>query len=1166
MVSLFIPPVSGDGRWPECGASRLAPVGLGRRLALGADFALAGAVASAVGDDVADQAELDQRIAKLITQLGDDEYDVRQRAQKELEQLGFAAFDALTEAEENSDVEIATQARYLARLIRSHWINDRSPQEVRKILANYETEDETNRLHKMQALLQLEDDAGIEWLCRLLRFEQTPKLAKQMAILIITQDPQPDDAHWPKRAATLTKNLERSRRPAALWLRSYVEMRGAPEKGLSDWIELVAAEKRTLEEHPQQTDSRLLMQMLRIEVVQLERLNRKDDAMRAMHEMVGVERGETLAELVSWLAKRHAWEVIDEVATRFASSFDAEPQLLYTLAQALAGEGKTKEADETANRALKINPEQSRDHWIMAQLLQYRGLTDWLDREYLQLLATKNLRWEILLDARREYAESLHDRGRDGEAADVAQVALDLLDGSPELTRQVKQRVEIEQRRARAYYFRACDSGQKHDFVKQRELLEKAIQEDPNEADVLIALYHLPDQTPDQRQRTMELIASAVQFCHNRIDEDPDSEEFYNQLAWLVGNTEGDFDEAIRLSEKSVELIKSKIARDQPQGDMALRVCSPLGRTLRHPGALLCRQGRLCLGRGQAKRGPTAGPLFAAGRQQARILQEQTAAGRAEGDAMKRLTVGGVELNVVVRGTGLPLLLAHAFPLDHSMWSAQIERFGSQAQVIAPDLRGFGSSGVTVGTVSMEQMADDLAAILDQLGVVEPVVLAGLSMGGYVAWQFARKYPERLRALVLANTRATADTPEARQGRMNLVEQVLSAGPAVVADAMLPRLFTSESFQRVPGAVEFVRERILLSSPEGIAAALRGLAARPDMSDLLGRLRVPTLAIAGSDDVITPADEMRKMAAAIPQSELVVLNGVGHLTAVEAPNRVQCCLGTLSGSAGGHAGPGGINALGGARPGGQSRDGPRSNIEMLRNLEQRLRLHNRVVVGKRVESLHQQAAVPRLDIDIAQRPQGHPAAGIEAVQHPLPLAVVSQLVLEGPKDLGFDRFELEIHLIAGTAAAFHPVAAFPLQLPADQPAFLGQRVMGRRGDLRQRLAGVSPGDHVAGAGDVDGRLVVASLDRASAVDLEQLGVQSPSKQLKDQLGDFGSNGQHVHDPCLVVNQSMAHHVNEPHYKHHAQGDKETFSAAHLAHRGKSMTDLDTLAATDSTSC
>ena len=118
---------------------------------------------------------------------------------------------------------------------------------------------------------------------------------------------------------------------------------------------------------------------------------------------------------------------------------------------------------------------------------------------------------------------------------------------------------------------------------------------------------------------------------------------------------------------------------------------------------------------------------------------------------------------------------------------------------------------------------------------------------------------------------------------MKLIEQVLSGGPAVVAEAMLPRLFTAESFERVPGAVEFVRERILLSSSEGIAAALRGLAERPDMSGLLAQLRLPTLVIAGSDDVITPESEMRQMASAIPDSQFVVLSGVGHLTAVEGP-------------------------------------------------------------------------------------------------------------------------------------------------------------------------------------------------------------------------------------------------------------------------------------------
>ena len=251
-----------------------------------------------------DDAELDPRIAQLINQLGDSEYVVRQRAQQELARLGFAAFDALTDAEENDDVEIATQARYLARQIRSDWIDETvvSPQ-VRKILTDYDFVSEAQRGLKMKQLLDLQAEEGIEWLCRLLRFEQ-PVLAKQAAILIMTQDPQPDDATWPKRAATLTKNLDRSRRPAARWLRTYVEMRSDPEKALASWIELVSAERQTLEQHPQQSDSSVLMKLLRIEVAQLQRLKRDDEALGAMHQMVAIERGEpqSLAELVGWLA------------------------------------------------------------------------------------------------------------------------------------------------------------------------------------------------------------------------------------------------------------------------------------------------------------------------------------------------------------------------------------------------------------------------------------------------------------------------------------------------------------------------------------------------------------------------------------------------------------------------------------------------------------------------------------------------------------------------------------------------------------------------------------------------------------------------------------------------------------------------------------------------
>jgi tetratricopeptide (TPR) repeat protein len=523
-----------------------------------------------------DEADLDKRIAKLITQLGDNDYDVRQRAQQELERLRFAAFDALTEAEENDDVEIATQARYLARQIRSDWIDKNDSPQVREILQDYDAQNDAARKIKMGQLLALGGDAGIEGLCRLLRFfEQSPLLAKEGAMLIITQDPQPDDANWPKRAAMLTKNLDRSRRPAARWLRTYVEMRTDPEKALASWVELVEVEKRTLEQHPQQSNSQLLMQLLRIEVAQLQRLGRDDQALAAMHEMVAIERGDpiTLAELVSWLAKRQAWSVIDEVATRFAPSFEADPQLLYTRAQALAAEGKNQQAEEAADRALHLNPDRAADHELLAFVLRRRGLMEWSDREYRHIIAMKGPTLETrvnALKARLVLAESLHDRALDAEAGELMQVVIDQLDSPLESDRELNRRAlaelhfRMEQRRAQTYFFQACACGQKQDFARQRELLEKGIREFPADGEVLIGLYHLPEQTPEQHEKTMELIASALQLYRNRIDEDPDVSDFYNQVAWLVANTEGDFDEAIRLSEKSVELERASLAREGP--------------------------------------------------------------------------------------------------------------------------------------------------------------------------------------------------------------------------------------------------------------------------------------------------------------------------------------------------------------------------------------------------------------------------------------------------------------------------------------------------------------------------------------------------------------------------------------------------------------------------
>jgi len=251
---------------------------------------------------------------------------------------------------------------------------------------------------------------------------------------------------------------------------------------------------------------------------------------------------------------------------------------------------------------------------------------------------------------------------------------------------------------------------------------------------------------------------------------------------------------------------------------------------------------------------------------------------------MKTLRVRDLDMAVVDEGSGMPLLLVHGFPLDHSMWKYQINEFSKHCRVISPDLRGFGRTTATPGTVTMEQLADDLNALLDAMGVTDRVLFCGLSMGGYVGWQFARKYRHRLSALVACDTRVIADTPEQAASRLELAERVLREGPSPVADAMLPKLFAGETRERRPDLVEAMRTVMLANKPEGIAAALRGLAQRPDVTDLLPELEVASLVIVGEHDAISSPEEMEGIAESMPNAAWVVVPHAGHLSPLENPD------------------------------------------------------------------------------------------------------------------------------------------------------------------------------------------------------------------------------------------------------------------------------------------
>src|SRR6185295_17523103 len=240
---------------------------------------------------------------------------------------------------------------------------------------------------------------------------------------ILNQEPG-DDKAWVRRASIINKTLGRSNRPAVNWLRAYVLAHDDPQAGLAEWVKLTDAEIETLQQQPSQTHSRLVMELLRRQVDLLDRLKRPDDALAAMRKMVQVEPGDprepdTLTDVVKWLAQRKQWSVVDEVAARFAPNFDADAMLLYALAEARLEQGKKKLADETANKALKLNGEKIEDHFLLALRLQERGLDDWSDGEYRRVIQLGQPWNELVVRAQFLMSESLHDREREADAAKV---------------------------------------------------------------------------------------------------------------------------------------------------------------------------------------------------------------------------------------------------------------------------------------------------------------------------------------------------------------------------------------------------------------------------------------------------------------------------------------------------------------------------------------------------------------------------------------------------------------------------------------------------------------------------------------------------------------------------------------------------------------------------
>lgn len=500
-------------------------------------------------------AEIDQ----LIKQLGDKDYFVRRKAQDALSRMGFEAFDALNAATLSEDLEISSRAKYLLRLMRVEWTVPSDPPEVKKFLQNYEYETAPVRERRMRALADLPNGLGVNALCRLARFEKSTIYSKMAAVTLL-RSLKPGAPVPPNTIETIRKTLQGCNRAGANWLLAWTRLVAAPEAEIGQWSAIIDREARQLKQQQNESSPDIVFGLTRFQVAWLKKLERQADVAAAVNRQVEAESGdvETLGPTLEWLVDEKAWKGVDELQKRFGPRLASQPGLLYVLAEAYAQQGKKEISDRMADRALKMNggkqPEQLVRHLQVALGLRNRGLFTWARREMEYILnqdKAKIGQYSVMTSS--SLAEMLHDQGLEGDAAAAMEPIVKALD-SGKLNEAELYNRRSEEVRSRALYFRACEAAQKNDAKKQREYLDKALETEPTDVDVLIACYRLPGQSAEYRTKIIDLIKKAAAKLREEIATDPDDPTNYNQLAWLIGNTEGDFDEAIRSSQKSLEL------------------------------------------------------------------------------------------------------------------------------------------------------------------------------------------------------------------------------------------------------------------------------------------------------------------------------------------------------------------------------------------------------------------------------------------------------------------------------------------------------------------------------------------------------------------------------------------------------------------------------------
>ena len=549
------------------------------------------------GSEIPSESE-QEVITALVEQLGAAKYRDRKRAENELRTKGLLALESLRAVRNHEDIEIRLRARDLARELRGQFIQQGIPPELQALLRNYEAKQLEQRRSLIRRLANKQDLSSCLVLARLARFDESDLLAREAALSVIVFDF--DEQDDPEQAIRSAKSaLGFSRRIPVLWIRSHLLSYSDPETALREFAESLTDERERVAVASASTNKSVVDRMSRLNVDMLLRAGKKQAAFDAMRELDIESTPTSLLLSFEWMLEREAWEVIEEFAEKHKKSFEKNALLLYRLAEVKRRNDKPEEAEATAglafdaagekllayasmyrrtmfayDRVIRQTPQDiGARRYVMARILEDEfGLFKWSEREYRAAIDAEVLsRSRFDMQAMNDLSLMLHDQQDEKGAVEIVERLIETIEKSDDNRKDFEQQfstIPLDHLRSRLVFYKSSLVGKEDDSAEQRKLLDEALRLEPEDVDVVIAMYRVKDAPEEYRKKTLKLLEEyekrfveesvsikqrlKVASANERNIIELELARKQNQYAWLVGNTEGDVDAAIAASHESV--------------------------------------------------------------------------------------------------------------------------------------------------------------------------------------------------------------------------------------------------------------------------------------------------------------------------------------------------------------------------------------------------------------------------------------------------------------------------------------------------------------------------------------------------------------------------------------------------------------------------------------